>query len=238
MAAGKVVNFAARGYNGQERKKTQKKESYLTMRETGRDLEKDLVEEAIRQIRINGMEGFSARAVAEACRVSCAAPFKHFDGRRGMFLAMSKYLDDMLYETMEEIESRWGSDYKKSHLEMNMAYIRFLCGNPFLINESFWNTIDEKQAGIRKWKSFRKMTKQFFLYCQSYGIPEEIYKSYYFNFQTLAYGAAFVVVNGLLLEGGDPERDILDLQERIYRNLEQNAGLLSAFGKFEKIKKI
>lgn len=199
------------------------------MRETGRDLEKDLVEEAIRQIRINGMEGFSARAVAEACRVSCAAPFKHFDGRRGMFLAMSKYLDDMLYETMTDIEARRGTDYKKSHLEMNVAYIRFLCENPFLINESFWNTIDEKQAGIRKWKSFRKMAEQFLLYCQAHGISEEIYKSYYFNFQTLAYGAAFVIVNGLLLEGSDAERGILDLQERIYRNLEQNMSLMSVF---------
>lgn len=194
------------------------------MRETGRDLEKDLIEEAIRQIRQNGMEGFSARAVAEACRVSCAAPFKHFDGRRGMFLAMSKYLDEMLYKTMEEISVRWGTDYKSSHLEMNMVYIRFLCENPFLINESFWNTIDERQSGIRKWKSFRKMTEQFLLYCQVHEIPEEIYKTYYFNFQTLAYGAAFVVVNGLLLEGVDAEKDILDLQERIYRNLERNMG--------------
>ena len=48
------------------------------MRDTGRDLKTDLVVEAISQLRENGMEGFSARAVAEACRVSCAAPFKHF----------------------------------------------------------------------------------------------------------------------------------------------------------------
>ncbi len=194
------------------------------MRDTGRDLEAELMEEAIRQLRKNGMEGFSARAVAEACHVSCAAPFKYFNGRRGMFLAISKYLDHMLDKTMEGIKARWGSDHKRSHLAMNEAYISFLCENPFLINESFWNTIDEKQAGIRKWKSFRNMTEQFRLYCQARNIPEEIYKSYYFNFQTLAYGAAFVIVNGLLLEGGDSKRDILDLQERIYRNLEQNVG--------------
>ncbi len=192
------------------------------MVDTGRDLGTELVEEAIRQLREKGVEGFSARAVAEACRVSCAAPFKHFDGRRGMFLAISEYLDNMLYKTMEDIKARIGTDYKRGHLEMNEAFIRFLCENPFLINESFWNTIDEKQAGIRKWKSFRNMTEQFFLYCQAHNISEEIYKSYYFNFQTLAYGSAFVIVSGLLLKGSDPERDILDLQERIYRNLELN----------------
>ncbi len=198
------------------------REPGLAMGDTGRDLGTELVEEAIRQLRKKGMEGFSARAVAEACHVSCAAPFKHFNGRRGMFLAISECLDNTLYKIMEDIKARRGTDYKRGHLEMNEAYIRFLCENPFLINESFWNTIDEKQAGIRKWKSFRNMTEQFFLYCQARHISEEIYKSYYFNFQTLAYGAAFVIVNGLLLEGGDPGRDILDLQERIYRNLEQN----------------
>lgn len=195
------------------------------MKETERNLEAELVEEAVRQMQENGVYGFSARAVADACGVSCAAPFKYFDGRRGLFVAMSAYLDQMLFKTMEEIEERLGTDYKRAHLEMNMAYIRFLCRNPFLISESFWKTIDERQAGIRKWKSFQKMSTQFSLYCRERQIPEEIYKSYYFNFQTLAYGAAFVTVNGLLLEGINLQSGIEDLQERIYRNLEQTMGL-------------
>ena len=189
-----------------------------------RDLESELIREAVAQLQKNGVEGFSARAVAEACGVSCAAPFKHFEGRRGLFLAISKYLDQMLLKAMEEIESRRGTDYKKAHLDMNVAYINFLCLNPFLINESFWKTIDEKQSGIRKWESFKKMTGQFSLYCREHQIPENIYKSYYFNFQTLAYGAAFVTVNNLFLEGCDLATGIEDLQERIYRNLEQNMG--------------
>lgn len=195
------------------------------MGEGKRNLETELIEEAVRQIRENGMQGFSSRAVAEACHVSCAAPFKHFKGRRELFLAMSRYLDQELCKTMDEISEKWGQDHKGAHLEMNTAYIRYLCKNPFLINESFWKTIDEGQAAIRKWRSFQKMTKQFLLYCEGHKIPEEVYKSYYFNFQTLAYGAAFVVTNGLLLEGSDPMADVLDLQNRIYRNLEQTMGL-------------
>ncbi|MCI8516006.1 MAG: TetR/AcrR family transcriptional regulator [Hungatella sp.] len=195
------------------------------MKETERNLQGELVEEAVRQMQKNGVYGFSARAVAEACGVSCAAPFKYFDGRRGLFVAMSAYLDHMLLKIMEEIEERLGTEYKKAHLEMNVAYIHFLCQNPFLISESFWKTIDERQAGIRKWKSFQKMAAQFRMYCQERQIPEEVYKSYYFNFQTLAYGAAFVTVNGLLLEGINLQSGIEDLQERIYRNLEQTMGL-------------
>ncbi len=191
------------------------------MQEFGRDLAEELVEEGIRQLREKGMEGFSARRVAEICKVSCSAQFKHFKGRREYFLAMSWKLDEILLKNMEAIEKQWGSDYKTAHLKMNEAYIHYLCENPFLINESFWKTIDEGPAGIHKWKSFRLMVEQFVQYCEERQIPQEIYKSYYFNFQTLAYGAVFVIVNGLLMPGVDPIPDILDLQERIYKNLDR-----------------
>jgi len=191
------------------------------MGRAGRNLETELVEEAVRQLRKSGMERFSARAVAEACHVSCAAPYKHFKGRQELFRAMSEHLDETLLKTMEEIEEKWAGNYKQAHLEMNVAYICYLCQNPFLINGSFWKLIDEEQAGIRKWKSFQKMTHQFFMYCETHRISREIYKSYYFNFQALAYGTAFVITSHLVLEGSDPRAEVLDLQERIYKNLEQ-----------------
>ena len=133
------------------------------MQEFGRDLAKDLVEEGIRQLRAKGVDGFSSRAVAETCHVSCAAPFKHFKGRREFFLAMSERLDEGLLKRLEAVKDRWGEDYKSAHLNMNEAYIRYLCENPFLINGTFWKTIDEGPAGIHKWKSFQLMVKQFVL---------------------------------------------------------------------------
>lgn len=194
------------------------------MQEFGRDLARELVEEGIRQLRKKGVDGFSSRAVAEVCHVSCAAPFKHFKGRREFFFAMSQKLDEDLYKNMEAISKQYDGDDKSAHLKMNEEYIRYLCKNPFLINESFWKTIDEGPAGIHKWKSFQLMVEAFVRYCEERQIPQEVYKSYYFNFQTLAYGAVFVIVNGLLMPGVDPIPDILDLQERIYRNLERVVG--------------
>lgn len=194
------------------------------MQEFGRDLARELVEEGIRQLRKKGVDGFSSRAVAEVCHVSCADPFKHFKGRREFFFAMSQKLDEDLYKNMEAISKQYDGDDKSAHLKMNEEYIRYLCKNPFLINESFWKTIDEGPAGIHKWKSFQLMVEAFVRYCEERQIPQEVYKSYYFNFQTLAYGAIFVIVNGLLMPGVDPIPDILDLQERIYRNLERVVG--------------
>lgn len=172
------------------------------------------------------MEGFSARAVAEACHVSCAAPFKHFKGRREFLLAVSKRLDEELLAIMEDIRQRCKSAYKEAHLAMNEAYIQHLCKYPFLISPSFWRTIDENQIGIRCWKSFRMMVDSFEQYCSVHKLPEDIRKAYYFNFQALAYGSAFVINSGLLLEGEEPAKRIRELENRIYENLEKNMGLV------------
>ena len=125
------------------------------MQEFGRDLAEDLTREGIRQLREKGVDGFSSRAVAEICHVSCAAPFKHFKGRREFFLAMSQKLDEGLLKRMKAVEEKYGKDYKTAHLKMNEEYIQYLCENPFLINATFWKTIDEGPAGIHKWKSWR-----------------------------------------------------------------------------------
>lgn len=190
-----------------------------------RDLASELVEEGIRQIQEKGMEGFSARAVAEACHVSCAAPFKHFRGRQEFLAAISEKLDSDLTKEMEEILAEHGHSHKKAHLAMNEAYIRYLCRYPFLMELSFWRTIDQEQDGIRRWKSFLMMAGQFKAYCEEKNIPKEIQSAYYFNFQILAYGCAFVIIRGLLLAGEQPMDRVQELEDRIYENLERTAGV-------------
>ncbi len=193
---------------------------------SARNLEEELIEEGIRQLKENGMDGFSARAVADACHVSCAAPFRYFKGRQEFFLTISRRLDEELSKRMGEILERCPGRYKEAHLSMNEEYIACLCQYPFLIDPSFWHTIDETQLGIRKWKSFRMMAEQFCAYCREHGLSKELERAYYFNFQTLAYGSAFVINSGLMLEGEQPVDRIRELQQRIYENLEKTAGIL------------
>lgn len=193
---------------------------------SARNLEEELIAEGIRQLKANGMDGFSARAVADACHVSCAAPFRHFKGRQEFFLTISRRLDEELSRSMEEICDRYPGRYREAHLAMNEAFIGCLCQYPFLIDPSFWHTIDETQLGIRKWKSFRLMADQFRSYCREHGLSKNLERAYYFNFQTLAYGSAFVINSGLMLEGEQPAERIRELQKRIYDNLEKTAGIL------------
>lgn len=171
------------------------------MKEKGRNLTEELMTEGIRLIMERGVEGFSNRALAERCHVSCAASFKHFKDRQDFFEKISEKLDKELMEQMEELTARWAGNHKMAHLAMCRAYILFLIQYPFLINQSFWRTINEEQAiGIRSWKSFQRMIEEFNGYFDDIHVPADCRGKCYFSFQTFAYGAAFVVTSGLLLE--------------------------------------
>lgn len=194
------------------------------MKEKGRNLMEDLMEEGIRLIMERGVEGFSNRAVAERCHVSCAAPFKHFKDRQAFFGSISEKLDGELLEQMEELTVRYQGNHKQAHLAMCRAYILFLIKYPFLINQSFWRTINEEQAiGIRSWKSFQRMIEEFNGYFEDIGMPEEGRGKCYFSFQTFAYGAAFVATSGLLLEQERLEDYIDRIQQEICATIEQEA---------------
>lgn len=188
-----------------------------------KSLEEELIEEGIRQLQERGMESFSARAVAEACHVSCAAPFKHFKGKKEFLMGIAARLDKELCVIMEEIKVQYEGDFKEAHLAMNAAYIRHLFKYRFLIDPSFWQAFEQPQAGIRSWKSFGMLAEQFAGYCRQHNLSQEMWKRYFFNFQTLAYGSAFVVNSGLLLEGEEPMERVWELARRIYDDIERKS---------------
>lgn len=192
------------------------------MREAAKRLDDQLIEEGIKAILENGVEGFSIRQIAETCNVSCATPFKHFRGKENYFAKMSERLDHQLLETMIQIENQYTNDSKTAHLEMCLAYIRHLIQYPFLINTSFWRIInEEKKIGIRDWKSFQKMIEQFRKYCHNCEIDAEKEEEAYFSFQTFAYGTAFVVVQELRGNDDTLESMIRSVQKKICMDLEK-----------------
>lgn len=186
------------------------------MRETARVLEEALITEGIRAILEQGVEGFSIRAVAETCRVSCATPYKHFKGKEHYFARMSERLDDELTAIMEQIEMQNQDNPKQAHLTMCRAYIRHLIKYPFLINTSFWRIInEEKKIGIRSWRSFQMMIEQLRRYGEMRRFTKEQADEMYFAFQTLAYGTAFVMVSDLKMGNFDLEEMVSKIQNKI-----------------------
>ena len=71
---------------------------WFSMEETrhgGRGIREQLLLAGIDDINQNGIQNFSVRRVANACGVSCAAPYKHFEDKPAFLAAIVDYIDSL-----------------------------------------------------------------------------------------------------------------------------------------------
>ena len=73
------------------------------MAERVKNMRQLLIEAGIEEINRVGVADFSVRRVAQACGVSCAAPYKHFKDRREVVAAISAYVNGQWHVRQEEI---------------------------------------------------------------------------------------------------------------------------------------
>ena len=73
------------------------------MAERIKNMRQLLIEAGIEEINRSGVAEFSVRRVAQACGVSCAAPYKHFKDRREFIAAIIEYVNEQWYERQEMI---------------------------------------------------------------------------------------------------------------------------------------
>ena len=62
-----------------------------------------LIQAGIQELEQNGPASFSLRRVAQACGVSCAAPYRHFKDKQALLLAIA-----------EEYNALWADRQKKA----------------------------------------------------------------------------------------------------------------------------
>lgn len=116
------------------------------------NLREDLILAGIREINDHGIAGLSIRRVAEACNVSCAAPYRHFKDKNGLIAAIIDYVNDLWASRQEEILRRCGSSLREQVIEISVGYIRFLMEEPLyrsvliLKNEEFDNLYHKKRT--------------------------------------------------------------------------------------------
>lgn len=138
---------------------------------------------------------------------------------------VSKQMDEELLEMMKSIQERCKGDHKLTHQEMNIAYIGYLSENPCLMDPAFWKNMGEEPSAISKWESYQIMMEEFLAYCKEHNISKKLCETYYFHFQSLAFGAAFVIAANLRRREGTPILDLLDIQRSIYAGLDEKAGI-------------
>lgn len=89
-----------------------------------------LILAGIAELQAHGIADFSLRRVATACNVSCAAPYKHFEGKEQLISAIFTYINDQLNLFLQQIAEIFSEDPKRQLIESGISYIRFCLANP------------------------------------------------------------------------------------------------------------
>ena len=115
-------------------------------------LREALILAGIHEINANGVASFSIRRVADACGVSCAAPYRHFESKRDFIAAIIDYVNDQWAERQEEIIAEVGDSLREQIIAICVGYVRFLMDTPtyrnilMLKDEEFDNLYHKKRT--------------------------------------------------------------------------------------------
>lgn len=101
------------------------------MAERIKNMREVLILAGIDEINANGMTGFSVRRIAEACGVSCAAPYKHFHDKREFIAAIIEYVNLQWQERQSRVLAVCGPDLREQLVRICVDYVRFLMEKPF-----------------------------------------------------------------------------------------------------------
>ena len=115
-------------------------------------LRESLILACIHEINANGVAAFSIRRVADACGVSCAAPYRHFESKHEFVAAIVDYVNDIWAQQQEEILKTCGNTLREQTMAITVGYVRFLAENPtyrsilMLHDEGFDNLYHKKRT--------------------------------------------------------------------------------------------
>lgn len=101
------------------------------MAERIKNMREVLLQAGIGEINEHGVNEFSIRRVADACGVSCAAPYKHFKDKRDFIAAVIDYVNSKWIERRDEVLASCSPDLEEQIIEVSISYIRFLMEEPY-----------------------------------------------------------------------------------------------------------
>lgn len=126
-----------------------------------------LIQAGIQEINAHGVTQFSIRRVADACHVSCAAPYKHFKDKHEFIAAIIEYVNEQWRIRQEEVLSACGDDLRTQIVEVCVQYIRFLMEKPYyrsilMLKDAEFDNIYHKVRGHLSSRS-QRLEADFFL---------------------------------------------------------------------------
>lgn len=163
------------------------------MSERNPNLREDLIMAGIHEINEHGVTGFSIRRVADACNVSCAAPYRHFKDKNDLIAAIIDYVNEQWAARQEEVVSQCDGSLREQIIEISLNYIRFLMEKPFyrsvlmLKDDKFDNLYHKKRT---QFGSLSQTLEAQLL--STSGLDENTWKRKLMVVRSLIFGAIFL----------------------------------------------
>jgi AcrR family transcriptional regulator len=94
------------------------------------NLKAELIKKGLKLLDEEGYENFSLRKVAKACSVSHTAPYRHFNSKDDLILAIAIEAHHKFNQSLEEAVNKYPNDNKSQLKEMGYSYVKFFVENP------------------------------------------------------------------------------------------------------------
>ena len=169
-----------------------------------------LIVAALAEAEAFGFEGFSMRRVANACGVSCAAPYKHFKNKSELLASVISYINERWLARQDKTLARFSdAPLRRQLVELSCEYVRFMVENPRFL--AVWTAkgqtggVDYLPIKARTSELSKALLSQ---YCDESGVSEETARAKMYVVRSLIYGAALMFCNGVA-DFVDREFDLL-----------------------------
>lgn len=167
------------------------------MAERIKNMRQLLIEAGIEEINRSGVTDFSVRRVAQACGVSCAAPYKHFKDRRDYIAAIIEYVNEQWHQRQEAILAGCTGGLREQIVEVVVGYVQFLVEKPWfrsilMLKDEEFDNLYHKARGQMSSRS-QLLEAEFFA---ESGWPEEKIKRKLHIVRAILFGTVFLIETG------------------------------------------
>lgn len=173
-------------------------------------LKTELINAGIKVISEEGIDNFSLRKVAAICRVSHAAPYKHFKNKEDLLHAIIEEMQQEFQNQLEATAMLSEQGTKQNILDIEMLYVEFMVQHPVYFKMLFFYKLtpsltveqirNEAPLGI-PFDLLIKSTKSYFT---MHPKEEQAQLDTIITLWALSYGLASLIINKNLSiqEGG------------------------------------
>ncbi len=169
------------------------------MAERVKNMRQLLIEAGIEEINRVGVADFSVRRVAQACGVSCAAPYKHFKDRRDFVAAIIEYVNEQWYVRQDDILADCTGGLREQIVSIVVGYVQFLVEKPWfrsilMLKDEEFDNLYHKTRGQMSSRT-QKLEAEYFA---ESGWTREKVKRKLHIVRAILFGTVFLIETGEL----------------------------------------